>query len=152
MTPPIVLLNPAQYLQLHHFCHQSTVFLTPSEQVSNPAHKFPSISPQPHSCGKIAALLLIPHPLTPHLHLCLLVSCSPPLHVTAAGPQLPTVFLYISHYFFSSISFLLLVSLLHLKPEAEFLWYFRVCMDFCLQRSKWFNTILWASLYVQLIH
>lgn len=37
----------------------------------------PNLSPQPHSCGRIAALLLIPHPLTPHLHFCLLVSCSP---------------------------------------------------------------------------
>lgn len=80
---------------------------------------------------------------------CLLQS---PLHVPAAGPQLPTSFSYISHYFFSPISSLIPVSLLHLKPEAELLWYFRVCVDFCLQRSKWFNTILWISSYVQHIH
>lgn len=49
----------------------------PSEQVLNPACEFPSLSPQPHPCGRTAALLLIPHPLILHLHLCLLVSCSP---------------------------------------------------------------------------
>lgn len=98
-------------------------------------------SPAAHSSSSYSASSPLPA--------CLL---QPPLQVPAAGPQLPTIFSCISHYFFSPPSFLLPVSFFHLKPEAEFLGYFRVYMDFCLQRSKWFNTILWVSLYVRHIH
>lgn len=76
-TPTLVPLNPILYLQTPSLCHPPTAFLTPSEQVPSAAHRFPSLSPQSHPCGKTPAPLLPPHPLTPHLQLCLLVSCSP---------------------------------------------------------------------------
>lgn len=97
---PLVLLNPTPYPQLHSLCHPPTAFLTPSEQVPNPAHRFPSLSPQSHPCGRTPAPLLPPHPLTPHLHLCLLASCS--LHYMSLQQHLsfkaPCLFPFLSHF------------------------------------------------------
>lgn len=134
--PPVYSISHALWAGFQSCTQISQSFTTATFQ-----NVWQNSSPAAHSSSSYSTSSPLPA--------CLLQS---PPHVPAAGPQLPTILSYISHNFFSPISFLLPVSLLHLKPEAEFLWCFRVCMDFCLQRSKRFNTILWLSLYVQNIH
>lgn len=94
------LLKPARYLQLHSLCHPLAVFLTPSEQVPNPSHRFPSLTPQSHPCDRTWASLLPPHPLTPYIHLCLLVSCNS--HDISLQRDLSSkalyLFLFLSHF------------------------------------------------------
>lgn len=137
--PPhsLVLLIPAPCLQLNSLCHPPTAFLTPSEQLPSPAPRFPGLSPRSHPWGRTPAPLLPPHPLTPHLCLCLLLSCSPGY---ASPQQDPS---------FQALSFPLPVSLFHLKSGAAFPWGFIACVGSCLQRSKWLNTVPWVSLCVQ---